>query len=73
MLTVALPAHGDYTGPDSIVSHAMDGNGKVNDSHWENQAKQTSQTGVRNWKNIIGNFAKSFSGNKNQEQETLQQ
>lgn len=73
MLTVALPACEDYIGPDSIVSHARGGNWKVNDSHWEDQAKQTCQTGVRNWENIIENFAKSFSGNKNQEQKALKQ
>lgn len=36
----------------------------MNDSHWEDQAKQTCQTGVRNWENIIENFAKSFSRTK---------
>lgn len=73
MLTVALPACEDFVGPDSVVSHVTGGNWKVNDSHWEDQAKQTYQIGVRNWENTIENFAKSFSGNKNQEQEALQQ
>lgn len=45
----------------------------MNVSHWEDQVKQTCQIGVRNWENIIENFAKSFSGNKSQEQEALQQ
>lgn len=73
MLTIALPACEDYIGPDSNVSRATGGNWNVNVSHWEDQVKQTCQIGVRNWENIIENFAKSFSGNKSQEQEALQQ
>lgn len=37
MLIVALLECEGDTGPDSIVSHAKDGNWKVNCSHWENQ------------------------------------
>ena len=46
---------------------------KVNYSHWEDQAKQTFQNGVRDWENIFGDFAESFPVTKNQEQEVLQE
>lgn len=73
ILIIALPAYEGYAGPASIVSCAKGGNCKVNYSHWEDQAKQTSQTSVRDWENTFGDFAEPFSVTKNQEREVLQQ